>query len=97
MIKIAKNNDLWLESLVHEYGHFIQWVNSSPIYAKSDKAIINVEKWFLRKKMSKMKIKKSFQTQFPTFKNYMYSQIFYVIGSERNNFARKTASQLNDG
>lgn len=61
MIKIAKNNDLWLESLVHEYGHFIQWVNSSPIYAKSDKAIINVEKWFLRKKMSKMKITKSFQ------------------------------------
>ena len=62
MIRVARKNALWLESLVHEYGHFTQWLDGSKIYKKSDRAIINIDKWFNRETVGKVRLSKSFRT-----------------------------------
>lgn len=61
VIKVAKGNHFWLESLVHEYAHFLQWLNNCPVFKKADKAIMNVDKWFSRKKIDQNELKKSFE------------------------------------
>lgn len=60
VIKVARKNPYWLESLVHEYGHFLQWINRSPIYKNSHNAILNIDKWFQRENIAKNRLKKSF-------------------------------------
>ena len=61
VIKVARKNSYWLESLVHEYGHFLQWLSSSPVYKNSNNAILNIDKWFKRKKITKTRLKNSFR------------------------------------
>ena len=60
MIKIARHSANFLETLVHEYCHFLQYINNSKIYSKSDKAIIMVDSWFAGKEFPEDKLKKAF-------------------------------------
>ena len=60
VIKIAKLAANFLETLVHEYSHFLQYINKSKIYHKSDKAILMVDAWFAGKEFSSEDIKRSF-------------------------------------
>jgi hypothetical protein len=60
VIRVAKKNNLWLEALVHEYGHFLQWLEKSKIYKKSDSALIYVDKWFSREKIQKKRLENAF-------------------------------------
>ena len=60
VIKIAKLATNFLETLVHEYSHFLQYINNSKIYKKSDKAILMVDAWFAGKEFSEEQIKRSF-------------------------------------
>lgn len=60
IIKIAKQAANFLETLVHEYCHFLQYINNSKIYKKSDKAIIMVDAWFAGKNFPEHKLRRSF-------------------------------------
>ena len=60
MIKIARHSANFLETLVHEYSHFLQYINNSKIYNKSDKAILMVDQWFAGKDFPQDKLRRSF-------------------------------------
>ena len=60
MIKIARHSANFLETLVHEYSHFLQYINNSKIYNKSDKAILMVDEWFAGKEFPQDKLRRSF-------------------------------------
>ena len=60
IIRIAGNNQYFLQTLVHEYAHFLQYINSIKIYKKSDKAGLIVENWFLGKNYDKKTLKRAF-------------------------------------
>lgn len=60
IIKIAKFATNFLETLVHEYSHFLQYINNSKIFHKSDKAIIMVDSWFAGKEYPEEQLKRSF-------------------------------------
>ena len=60
IIKIAKFATNFLETLVHEYSHFLQYINNSQIYKKSDKAILMVDEWFAGKDFPQDKLRRSF-------------------------------------
>jgi hypothetical protein len=60
IIKIAKNSHNFLETLVHEYCHFLQCINKSKIYKKSDPAGYIVDDWFKGQEYSPEKIKRAF-------------------------------------
>jgi len=60
IIKIAKQATNFLETLVHEYCHFLQYINNSKIYLKSDKAILMVDAWFAGKEFNQEKLEKAF-------------------------------------
>lgn len=60
MIKIARHSANFLETLVHEYSHFLQYINNSKIYQKSDKAILMVDDWFAGKDFPEDKLRRSF-------------------------------------
>ena len=60
IIKIAKNCNNFLETLVHEYCHFLQCINKSKIYKKSDLAGYIVDDWFRGQNYSPEKIKRAF-------------------------------------
>ena len=59
-IKIAKHGTNFLETLVHEYCHFLQYINNCKIYQKSDKAICMVDEWFAGKEFPQDKLQRSF-------------------------------------
>lgn len=60
VIRVARKNNLWLESLVHEYAHFLQWLDKSKIYKQSDSALTYIDKWFFREKIQKKRLEKAF-------------------------------------
>ncbi len=60
MIKIARHSANFLETLVHEYSHFLQYINDSKIYKKSDKAILMVDEWFAGKNFPENELRRSF-------------------------------------
>lgn len=60
VIKIAGKNQYFLQTLVHEYGHFLQYINKVQVYVKSDKAGVIVENWFNGKNYNKKILKRAF-------------------------------------
>lgn len=56
VIKVARKNKSWLECLVHEYSHFLQFINKSKLYRNSDFAIMEIDRWFNREKISKTRL-----------------------------------------
>jgi hypothetical protein len=59
-IRIAKKNPKWIEVLAHEYSHFIQWLTSSKLYGKSDKAATIIEQWLHGKKYDTRTVHRAF-------------------------------------
>ena len=60
IIRIAGNNQHFFQTLVHEYAHFLQYINKIQVYTKSDKAGIIVENWFAGKNYDKKTLKRAF-------------------------------------
>jgi hypothetical protein len=60
VIRIAGANQYFLQTLVHEYGHFLQYINQVEVYKKSDKAGVIVENWFNGKDYDKKILKRAF-------------------------------------
>ena len=60
VIRIAGNNQYFMQTLVHEYGHFLQYINKVQVYMKSDKAGLIVENWFNGKNYDKKTLKRAF-------------------------------------
>ena len=60
VIKIAGDNQYFMQTLVHEYGHFLQYINRVQVYLKSDKAGLIVENWFNGKEYKKKTLKRAF-------------------------------------
>ncbi len=60
IIKVAKNNPSFLETLLHEYCHYIQWVKKTKIFTYSDKYCLVVEKWLNGKTYKSKQIKRAF-------------------------------------
>lgn len=60
IIRIAGNNQYFLQTLVHEYAHFLQYLSKVKVYTKSDKAGLIVENWFNGKNYDKKTIKRAF-------------------------------------
>lgn len=61
VIKIAKNNKSSFKNLVHEYAHFLQWLDSDPLFIKSDKAIEIIDNWFAGKNYSQKELQNAFR------------------------------------
>ncbi len=60
IIKIAKESAEFMSTLVHEYCHFLQCINNSKIYRKSDAAGVIVDEWFNGKEYAPEKLKRAF-------------------------------------
>lgn len=45
-IRVGRRSDLWFETLLHEYCHFLQWTEKSPVYRCSDKHNAIIDNWF---------------------------------------------------
>jgi hypothetical protein len=60
LIKVGKNSTTFLETLLHEYSHFLQWIQKSKIYKKADKYCLVMDDWFAGKKYTDQQIKKAF-------------------------------------
>ena len=59
-IKVAKNDPGFFSTLVHEYSHFLQYINDIKIYQKSDNASVIVENWLLGKNYKPEVLKRAF-------------------------------------
>ena len=59
-IKLAGNNQYFMQTLVHEYAHFLQYINKIQVYTKCDKASLIVENWFSGKNYDKKTLKRAF-------------------------------------
>lgn len=60
IIRIAGNNQYFMQTLVHEYAHFLQYINKIQVYTKCDKASLIVENWFSGKNYDKKTLKRAF-------------------------------------
>lgn len=60
LIKVAGNGEGFLSTMVHEYCHFLQYINDVSIYRKSDKASVIVENWLLGKNYDPHTLKRAF-------------------------------------
>jgi len=60
VIKIAKNSSEFLSTLVHEYCHFLQFINQAKVYKKSDLAGYIIDEWFRGKEYAPEKLKRAF-------------------------------------
>ncbi|NBO36880.1 hypothetical protein EBU91_05040 [bacterium] len=60
IIKVAKQDPHFLETLLHEYCHFLQWRQKTQIFKHSDKYCLIVERWLNGKHYSKPLIKRAF-------------------------------------
>lgn len=60
VIKIARKSTDFMCTLVHEYCHFLQYINNSKIYKKSDIAGYIIDEWFRGKEYAPEKIKRAF-------------------------------------
>ena len=59
-IRSSGANQYFLQTLVHEYGHFLQYINQVEVYKKSDKAGVIIENWFNGKDYDKKTLKRAF-------------------------------------
>ena len=60
LIKVAKQDKYFLQTLLHEYCHFLQWLHKTKIFKQSDKYCIIAEQWLNGKKYSPKNVKKAF-------------------------------------
>lgn len=60
VIKIAGQAQEFMSTLVHEYAHFLQFINKSKIYKKSNIAGYIVDSWFAGNEYSDKKLKRAF-------------------------------------
>lgn len=60
IIRIAGNNQHFFQTLVHEYAHFLQYINKIRVYTKSNKAGIIIDNWFAGKNYNKKTLKRAF-------------------------------------
>jgi hypothetical protein len=60
IIKVAGQDQYFLQTLLHEYCHFLQYLKQLKVYKQSDKAGIIVENWFLGKDYNKKTLKNAF-------------------------------------
>jgi hypothetical protein len=60
IIKIASQCNNFLETLVHEYCHFLQFISKSKIYQKSNYAGYIIDTWFNGENYSPEKLKRAF-------------------------------------
>jgi hypothetical protein len=60
VIKVAGGNQYFLQTLVHEYAHFLQYLNKVCVYTKSEKASLIVEDWFNGKNFNPKTLKQAF-------------------------------------
>jgi len=60
VMKIATKNEFWLDTLIHEYAHFLQWIEGNTLFKKSARAIENVEDWFNREEVGARRLSRSF-------------------------------------
>ena len=60
VIKVAGKTENFLAILVHEYCHFLQYLNNSKIYEKSHKAGYVVDNWLKGKNFDTKLVKRSF-------------------------------------
>jgi len=61
IIRIAGGNQYFLQTLVHEYAHFLQYINQIQVYQKSEKASLIVENWFNGQNFNSKILKKAFR------------------------------------
>lgn len=59
-IRVGRKASLWFETLLHEYCHFLQWIEKSPVYRRSDKSNAIIDNWFNGKQYSNKVIDRSF-------------------------------------
>jgi len=60
VIKVAGGNQYFLQTLVHEYAHFLQYLNQVQVYLASEKASLIVENWFNGKNYTEKTLKRAF-------------------------------------
>jgi len=61
-IRVARNNKLWFEVFIHEYCHFRQWIEKSPVYRKTDNSTTIIDNWFNGKTYKNRIIDKAFES-----------------------------------
>ena len=59
-IRVARHCNQFLHVLVHEYCHFLQYINSSKVYEKSYKASNIVDGWLKGKNYAAKDVKRAF-------------------------------------
>jgi hypothetical protein len=59
-LRVARKHTLWFEVLIHEYCHFLQWTERSPVYRKSDKYNAIIDNWFNGKQYQSRVVDKAF-------------------------------------
>ena len=59
-IAVARKSNEFMQVLVHEYCHFLQYINSSKIYEKCYDASNVVDAWLKGKNYSNKKVKRAF-------------------------------------
>jgi hypothetical protein len=60
VIKIAGQSQEFLSTLVHEYSHFLQYINKLKIYKKSNIAGYIIDDWFRGNEYPEKKLKRAF-------------------------------------
>jgi hypothetical protein len=61
-IRIAKNNKNWFSILAHEYCHFMQWIEKSPVIEEFNKESRFWDDWlFHRKELSPRQLQKKYE------------------------------------
>jgi hypothetical protein len=61
-LHVALKNPIWFEILVHEYGHFRQWIEFCKVWAKYEREVKKWDDWVIKKaEMSKERIDREFK------------------------------------
>ena len=60
VIKVARHDPDFLQTLLHEYCHFLQWIRKTKIFKHSDKYCMIVERWLQGKQYPKNKVRRAF-------------------------------------
>jgi hypothetical protein len=59
-IAVARKSNEFMQVLVHEYSHFLQYINNSKIYIKCYDASLIVDQWLKGKNYPLKKVKRAF-------------------------------------
>lgn len=59
-IRVGSKVPQFLQYLVHEYAHFLQFLDKEPLYTKVDPYLVIMENWFAGKEYSEKELQKAF-------------------------------------